>query len=83
MAMGVGSRNLPHPIIPCTCTCTYNDCEFRNVGTCYCRYELGTVLGYAALFGIGAYHEATYVLEEDKGDVALGAELDEVGAFEG
>ena len=83
MAIWVGSRNLPHPIISCTCACTYNDCKFRNVGTCYCGHELCTVLGYATLFGIGANHEAAYVLEEDKGNVALAAELDEVCAFEG
>ena len=53
------------------------------MGTCYCGYELCTVLGYPALFGIGANHEAAYVLEEDEGNVALGAELDEVCAFEG
>ena len=83
MAFWMGSRNLPHAIVPSTCTCTYNNCKFRNVGTCYCGHELCTVLGYAALFGIGANHEAAYVLEKDKRDVALGAELDEVCAFEG
>ena len=77
------SRNLPHSIISCTCTRTHNDCKLRNVGACHCGYELCTILGYAALFGIGADHEAAYVLEEDKGNVALSTELDEVCAFEG
>lgn len=44
--------------------------------------ELRPVLGDAALLGVGADHEARDVLQEHQGDVALAAQLDEVGALE-
>jgi len=74
--------SLPHPIITRPGAGTHHDSEFGHVGTCDCRDELGAVLGYTALFGVGADHEATDVLEEDERDASLSAELDEVCAFE-
>lgn len=41
------------------------------------------MLGDAVALGLRADHEAGNVLEEDQGDAALGAELDEVGALDG
>ena len=41
------------------------------------------MLGDALALGLGADHEARDVLEEDEGNAALGAELDEVGALLG
>ena len=60
-----------------------HDGEFGHVGAGDRRDEFGAVFGDAAFFGVGADHEAADVLEEDEWDAALGAELDEVGAFEG
>ncbi len=77
-----GGGSLPHPIITRAGASTYDDSEFGHVGTCDCRDELGAVLGYAALFGVGADHEATDVLEEDERDASLSAKLNEVRAFE-
>lgn len=60
-----------------------HDGEFGHVRARDRGHQLGAVFGDAPLFGRGADHEAAYVLEEEEGDAALGAELDEVGAFEG
>jgi len=74
--------SLPHPIITRAGASTYDDSEFGHVGTRNCGDELGAVLGYAALFGVGADHEAADVLEEDGWYTSLSTELDEVCAFE-
>lgn len=78
-----GVSSSTHTIISCASASTYHDSELGDVSTGDCCDELRAVFGYAAFFGVGADHEATDVLEEDEGDAALGAELDEVCAFEG
>ena len=76
-------RSPTHAVVARAGTGPDHDGEFGYVGTGYSRDKFGAVFGDAAFFGVGADHEAADVLEEDEGDAALGAELDEVGAFEG
>ena len=76
-------RSSAHAVVPRAGTGPDDDGELGYVGAGDRGDEFGAVFGDAALFGVGADHEAADVLEEDEGDAALGAELDEVGAFEG
>ena len=76
-------ENIPHPVVPRSSTCAYHYREFGDIGASNGSNEFGAVLGNATFLGIGAHHEAADVLEEDEGYTTLGAELDEVRAFEG
>ena len=60
-----------------------DDGEFGDGGGGDGGDELGAVFGDAAGFVFSADHKTGDVLEEDEGDPALGAELDEMGAFLG
>lgn len=77
----MGREIIPHPIIPCPGTRAHHDGELGHVRARHRGNELRAILGDAAFFGVGADHEAADVLEEEEGDAALGAELDEVSAF--
>ena len=75
-------RATTHTVIPRACTGTHDDGELRDIRTRHSGDEFSAVLRDPAFLGILADHEAGDVLEEDEGDVALAAELDEVGALE-
>ena len=72
-----------HAVVAGPETAPDEDGEFGHGGAGDGRDELGAVLGDARVLGFAADHEARDVLEEEERDGALGAELDEVGAFEG
>ena len=76
-------RASAHAVIACAKAPAHDDGEFGHGGASDGGDELGAVFGNAGFFGGAADHEAGDVLEEEKGDGTLGAELDEVGAFEG
>lgn len=72
-----------HAVVTSAIGATDDDGELGNVGARDGGNQLGTVLGNAFTLSLGADHEARDVLEEDEGDAALGAELDEVGSLLG
>lgn len=72
-----------HAVVAGAVGAAYDDGEFGDGRAGDGGDELGAVLGDAVALGGGADHEAGDVLEEDEGDAALGAQLDEVGALEG
>ena len=74
--------NIPHSIIPSPGRRSKDDSKLGYFRTSDGGDELGAVLRDAALLGGSAHHEAGYVLKEDQRDVALRAELNEVGSLE-
>lgn len=72
-----------HAVVARAIAAANNDGELGHIGAGDGGDELGAVLGDAVALRGGADHEAGDVLEEDEGDAALGAELDEVGALYG
>ena len=74
--------NIPHSIIPSPGRRSKDDSKLGYFRTSDGGDELGAVLRDAALLGGSTDHEAGYVLEEDQGDIALRAELNEVGSLE-
>lgn len=77
------NENSPHPIIACPETSPYHNGKFGHIGAGDSCDQFRPVLGDPAVFGFGANHEAADVLEEQERDIALRAQLNEVGAFEG
>lgn len=77
-----GRGVVPHAVISRARTRTEHYCELWHFRACDCCDQLRTVLSDTTLFGLSADHEAADVLEEEQGDAALAAELDEVRAFE-
>merc|ERR1712070_447530 len=75
-------RPSTHAVVPRPRTRAYDDGELRDIRTRNRRDELGAILCDPAFLRILADHEAGDILEENEGDLALTAELDEVGAFE-
>lgn len=76
-------RTPAHPIIPRPKTAPGDDSELRYLRARDRRHEFRAVLRDAAVFGLGADHEARDILQEEEGNLPLRAELDEVRAFEG
>ncbi len=72
-----------HAVVAGAETAADDDGEFRHLGGGDGGDHLGAVAGDAAVFVLAADHEAGDVLQEDERNAALGAEFDEVGAFEG
>ena len=70
---GCSRADLPHAVIPRASAVSKHDGELGHVCTSHRRDELGTILGDAALFGIGAYHEAADILEKDEWNASPGA----------
>lgn len=73
---------VPHAVIPRSSAGSEDDGEFGHVSASDGRDQLCAVLGDPPFLRVGADHESADVLQEDKRDVSLGAELDEVRAFE-
>ncbi|KAH6605589.1 hypothetical protein Trco_004742 [Trichoderma cornu-damae] len=72
-----------HAVVAGAVAAADDDGELGDVGAGDGGDELGAVLGDAVALRGGADHEARDVLQEDEGDAALGAQLDEVGALDG
>lgn len=72
-----------HAVVAGTVASTYDDGELGDVGASNSSHKLGTVLGDTVALRGGTDHETGDVLEEDEGDTALSAELDEVSALDG
>src|SRR5439155_21586932 len=71
-----------HRVVSGAKRATGDDAELRHLGGRDRRHQLGAVLRQPLLLVTLAYHEAGNVLEEEQGDAAMAAELDEVGALE-
>lgn len=72
-----------HAVVSGTIGTANNNGEFRNICASNGSDELGTVLGNTITLRGGADHEAGDVLQEDKRDTTLRAELNEMGSFDG
>ena len=72
-----------HAVISCPVRAANNDGEFRYFGASNSMHHFGAVLGNTARFGFGADHKACNILQEDKRDITLSAELYEMRTFKG
>ena len=71
-----------HAVVARAVAASHNDGELGHVGAGHGRDQLGAVLGDSLALGVAADHETGDVLEEDQGNTALRAELNEVRALQ-
>merc|ERR1719234_1505529 len=72
-----------HPIIASTIAPSHNKGQFWHLSTCHSSDKFGSMLCNSSCLCLLSHHEAGDVLQKQKWDVPLAAELNEVGSLEG